>query len=1207
MKTRKLIFSISLIFAALIAGAITNSVLKTVGKSGQDKYANEKNGIPDGHLPLSHFYFEDFAHLQIWSVAQDSSGLMLFATPRGLITYDGKEEAFLKIPQIPYIIKRSPYNKKLYLACEEGFGTLQKKTDGNYKYIPLNDSLDDFRYTDILFYDNKTAFLGQEKVSLLDTKDKIIFKREAKEEIFESWLLVDETLILKQKNRFFKLEYPAEKLPVLNEHFRDKNIRSFVTHGDSLIVCFKDNSFYKIHKETQKTFEPDAQKFLNESLVTGISDINDKLFAVSTLNGGVLIMNKISGKTVYTINYRTGLPDDEIFAVGNDDFGGVWISHAYGISRADLDLPVRDYSNYPGIEGKINALQIADTSLYAATGEGLFFLSEVEGIEEIQVLVKRSEEQKRRRSRNPQTDKPVREPDNTNTNTNDKQNNESASETESGKVDEDVGLIERWRNKWKKRRERKKREDDKEENTTNNETENTETDDSNSDENTENDIETESDNPPDNSYEPSEPTYIEKEVPKSDFRKEYELQSVKYAFKPVEGLSSKCKQVLNTKFGLFAAAIDGFYKVSDKKAENLLKTQINYIAEGDKKIFIAAQNGLFSYSPASGIDSLIVSGRNKLNAHSVTYAGGKVWIGAQNEAYSFQANETENFELKKYEIETEFPEKLTVKQIEGIIYFFTTDAVYEYNPVADSLQISPAYKDFGGFQNYFIFPAKNALLVKNKSGIIKTTGAEDYQSRLRYMQLNPNIQLSYFFKDEIWNVTNSNELLKITDFDNPPQKELRLQVEKITIDDSTSIEFNTNKTVNLPYDYGKLNIKMSAPSYIKQNSVKFYYAIDDKAFIETDDNMLNLPAFSYGMHTVKIYAENLLKEKSETIHLKMKVKTPFWYSIAFWILVVILGIAIGIAIAVFTNRQKNLRIKRRNQELEAEVQRRTQKIREQNEEIKKQNEAIIDQNEKIALQNKHISQQHEEITDSIKYASRIQTAVLPAEDILNKYLNQHFIYYNPRDIVSGDFYWFHTIENELFIAAADCTGHGVPGAFLSMLGISFLNEIVTERNIAAGEILDKLRAKVIKSLHQDKDSFAKDGMDISLVKINTDTLVMEFAGANNLIFHIRGDELTNVKPDRMPVSYHRRHTRSFKTVEIQLERNDLIYMFSDGYIDQFGQVTKRKFSKGRLRELIMEIKHMDMAQQKEIVEAMLLKWKGNHIQVDDILLVGLKI
>ena len=176
-----------------------------------------------------------------------------------------------------------------------------------------------------------------------------------------------------------------------------------------------------------------------------------------------------------------------------------------------------------------------------------------------------------------------------------------------------------------------------------------------------------------------------------------------------------------------------------------------------------------------------------------------------------------------------------------------------------------------------------------------------------------------------------------------------------------------------------------------------------------------------------------------------------------------------------------------------------------------------------------------------------------------------------------------------------------------MLGISFLNEIVTERNISAGEILNKLRVKVIKSLNQNAESQSRDGMDIALIKVNTDTLRMEYAGANNLIYLLRGEEFDQIKADRMPVGVHRMQEKSFTTNTVQLKKDDLIYLFSDGFADQFSEKTKRKFSKARLRKLLIEIRHLDMKTQYDIVEAMLLKWKGNYIQIDDILLIGLKV
>ncbi|MEE4197255.1 MAG: response regulator [Bacteroidales bacterium] len=277
--------------------------------------------------------------------------------------------------------------------------------------------------------------------------------------------------------------------------------------------------------------------------------------------------------------------------------------------------------------------------------------------------------------------------------------------------------------------------------------------------------------------------------------------------------------------------------------------------------------------------------------------------------------------------------------------------------------------------------------------------------------------------------------------------------------------------------------------------------------------------------------------------------------------------------------------------------------------IMKQGDKIAEQKHKIKIQHDIVRKQNKKIEDSILYAKKIQSAVLPPSRFVQHLLSQHFIFYKPRDIVSGDFYWTKQIDEKIFIAAADCTGHGVPGALMSMLGITFLNEIVNKNpEIHAHEILNELRMHIISSLRQ-TGSFgeSRDGLDIALCIINHEKKIMEYAGANNPLYIIRNKELTEIKADRMPIGIHRRAKESFKNHEVELNKDDLIYIFSDGFIDQFGGNDGRKFLTKNFKDLLLEIHHKSLSEQKQILEKTFTEWKGERKQLDDILVIGFKI
>ncbi len=282
-------------------------------------------------------------------------------------------------------------------------------------------------------------------------------------------------------------------------------------------------------------------------------------------------------------------------------------------------------------------------------------------------------------------------------------------------------------------------------------------------------------------------------------------------------------------------------------------------------------------------------------------------------------------------------------------------------------------------------------------------------------------------------------------------------------------------------------------------------------------------------------------------------------------------------------------------------------LEQKNELIEKQNIEITEQRDVAREQRDRIAVQKKEIMDSIIYARRIQKAILPNIEMIKESLQHFFILFKPRDIVSGDFYWESRVDDEIIVIAADCTGHGVPGAFMSMLGVTFLNEIVNSKKITQpGKILDLLRDKVIHSLNQKHDNPLRDGMDISVINYNFGTKQVHFAGANNPLFLIHDGELSEIKADKMPIALYDKMV-SFSNKNIELHEGDCLYIFSDGYVDQFGGPKDKKFMKKRFKKLLLDNYQKPMTQQKEILDKAYEEWKGDGEQVDDVLVIGLMV
>ncbi len=283
---------------------------------------------------------------------------------------------------------------------------------------------------------------------------------------------------------------------------------------------------------------------------------------------------------------------------------------------------------------------------------------------------------------------------------------------------------------------------------------------------------------------------------------------------------------------------------------------------------------------------------------------------------------------------------------------------------------------------------------------------------------------------------------------------------------------------------------------------------------------------------------------------------------------------------------------------------------------KRANQIIQNQNQVLELQKIDIEHQKElvvekqkEIIDSINYAKRIQNAVLTDEDIWKKVSSDYFILFKPKDIVSGDFYWAYNMPNGRSIfAVADCTGHGVPGGFMSMLGNSFLNELVIENKLfKADVILNKLRDKVIQALEQKGKTEQKDGMDICLCVWNKMDNTLEFSGANNPLWLIRNNELIEYKADKMPIGVYADTSQAFTSQLITLQKGDTIYLSTDGFADQFGGPQGKKYKYKQFENFLVSIAQTTFSNQKELLNAEFENWKGKLEQLDDVCVVGIKV
>lgn len=397
-----------------------------------------------------------------------------------------------------------------------------------------------------------------------------------------------------------------------------------------------------------------------------------------------------------------------------------------------------------------------------------------------------------------------------------------------------------------------------------------------------------------------------------------------------------------------------------------------------------------------------------------------------------------------------------------------------------------------------------------------------------------------------------------------------------------------------PYSQNSVKFNFAAPYFTYSSTVQFRYMLEgyDTSWSESsriaEKEYTNL---NEGEYTFKVRAFNAYGQHSTVAEFHFRILAPWYRTVWAYTAYVILFFLTILSAVRFSAR----RLRKQKEKLEEIVKLRTSEVVEQKQQIEKQKEDL--------------EEAYGGIQDSILYAKRIQHALLPEESEIKNLFPESFVLYEPRDIVSGDFYWFAQRNALRFAICADCTGHGVPGALMSMIGNTILNQIISEDGITdAGKILDELHLRVRKALKQDTGGNTKDGMDIAVCAFDPNSRVIQYAGANRSLWIIRKGVLTEYKANKLGIAGDRQdESEMFAAHTIQAEAGDRIYLTTDGFGDQFGGPKGKKFMVKKLQELLRETALFPADKQRDILHETFMKWKGDLEQVDDVLIIGITI
>ncbi|HPT20861.1 MAG TPA: SpoIIE family protein phosphatase [Bacteroidales bacterium] len=1013
---------------------------------------------------------------QNWAICQDIDRIMFFANRKGILSFDGQEWLPVQIPVIPFSMQANPGDGRIFVGGDNNFGFLEKDLKGVYKYISLSgDSSDLGIITKIVFDDSFVWFHGERSVNRynLEKGSHELCLKTKNDYPFSGMFVVNGNVFVNVMEKGLFLLKKDTLSPMVNGSLtKDVDILFSLPYDSrNVLVGLSDGRLLLFDGKSFSSYQIRDDGYLRDNQLSEGIVIGDSIYAFSTLDGGALVVDKIKGNVLFTINNQNELPDDEIFALGCDNSGGLWLSHQYGLTRADLNLPVSNYSVYPGLKGNLTSSIQYNKELYVATSEGVSYLTEVKDYSEFEILVKQEKQKE---------EKPEIEPSET-------LQPGSKPERQSSRQNIFTKIFGR------KITQQKTSELVKTEN---------------------------------------KPLKQIVKVPENQFERKIvrKLKSVNYVYKKVEGLDEKCRQLVPTKFGILAAANKGLFIIRNHKAVKLTENRyINSICwqPVDNKYYIAANDGFFAVKYSDDKWSVEVINERFINpVYSIIHTGkNTLWLGCDNEALRVETGKSSGSpEYSSYNIKNDFPLRYMLDVINDTVFIFTESEIYFFDRGNERFILyKPERKNMVPDLSYS-YPLSNLRLVRRTGEWICPESVGNVTSKeLSLLKLFGDVISVNVDNDHIWLINRENRVFGI---DRKKSTTMSPEIDILIKDifngkgtrfNLSDIEFGRGDNV--------IVFNIVAPSYHKQNTTSYQYKIrkvmsDWSPWSTKTSFEKAIP--KPGEYVLQIRAKDLWGNVGEARSIKFRIKPPFTHTIFFYIL---LGITVlGAVILVIRFREKQLHLK--NRILEEKVKERTAEI--------------------VA--------QKQEITSSIEYASRIQMAMLPAYDLFKSFFPDNFIIYRPRNIVSGDFYWIGREDKRIFITVADCTGHGVPGAFMSTLGISTLNDIIKNHdNLQANTVLKILREKIKTSLHQTgREGEAKDGMDIAFCVLDRTRMTLQYSGAFNPLFIFQNGVLNEYKGDRMPIGIYYGEKDTFTNFEISVNSGDSFYLFSDGLIDQFG-------------------------------------------------------
>jgi len=1057
-----------------------------------------------------------------YSIAETDLGIIYFANESGILRFDGSFWKLIETPSVPRKILYHNPTKKLFVVCDNNFGYLDTKKQGQYQIIFM-DSLKSFESQELLYNDEKIIVKTTHNLFIVDPETNNFITHAQIDSPYEHIFALENKLFIQTRTQeIFTLQELLGKETASG--ISTKKITASSPFSESaLITADKTGKLYIFENEKFRPFHYSVEDYVEGNFITGLFDVNAEKFAITTLTGGCVIINKHSGVKEEIINFQSGLNDNEVLCVFSDSRGDIWISTRDGIAKASLNLPVRVYSKYPGLSGTINAGLSLNNQLYVATNDGVFMLVPVQEYHEVEHLVQ-SEKSESSEVQVFQVTKTIKKNIKIRFNAINPVNQENIPVVRNIPVQIDVPVD-------------------------------------------------------------SVATSVTQVFTNETVKREYAVQTTGFVFKQVDNVSANCLQLLEVEDNIIAVTNIGLFALDSLDSDFLLPVLNLTMAYPDPLnpdiLFLAADNNLYSVSISEGtvIDTLMLD--NEIlsfeRVGDVLYTGSKthVFLVGLNEKAGFTGiiknvstggNLTGSTQVRKIN------EQLLFRSSQNILYFDHEKAV--------EISRKP---DF--IQDMVINQPGHTWIRKNHEWFYNSL-KENAGSNAVYLNLFNRIEQIFLdAREQIWVVSDKGLYV----IQNTPDYEKSSFLALISQVETQNSEKSIYPDEVIPFSENAIRIRFSAPYYLNETSTLYQYKIQglkEEWSSWSQKNTIEIPYVPAGRYSIVLRAKNALNQISQEDTFSFSIRKPFWQNWAFYLLVLLLTVLILYILARLNLR----RLKKHQQILQQEVQRATHKISKQRDEIEYINSELL---------------------ASIEYGQYIQEAMLPNQDEIFNFTKDAFIFLRARDIVSGDFHWFATIDGKHIIIAADCTGHGVPGAFMSMIGCSLLNQIIKEEHILdPGEILQQLNDRIVSALKQkERDKLQYDGMDISVTVYDPENRKLDFAGGHSRMIYFEDGKMNIMDGDLFGIGgiYSMAKKKSYNTYTINHRSPLDCYLFSDGFPDQNGGPRDKKYSNKRFREFLESIHHLPYHVQKHQLAIELADWKKKEDQRDDILVIGFRI